>query len=85
MSTGTVVYVAGAKDLAGTVNVTAWITKAGLDPEWTEMAGLPPFTGDPQKAALDLIRKGAVGVNLVCACVDSEGTIHLQPDARRIA
>ncbi len=85
MSTGTVVYVAGAKGLAGKVDVLASITKAGLDPEWTEVVGLSPSHGNPQKAALALIRKGAGCINLVRAFLVDDGTIDIRPDVNRIA
>lgn len=85
MRTGTVVYVAGAREIPEGVEVGEALARAGLDPAWTEVVGLPEGFHTPQGAALALLRRGAARVDLARAFFDGDEGIRIRDDFTRIA
>ena len=75
MKVGTVVYVGGAKETPRDFDMEGALARAGLDPRWTEVAGLGPSDVSPQFAELTLRRLGAHRVEFAKVFFDHEGGI----------
>lgn len=85
MREGTVVYLAGAKELDLAADVEGALAGAGFDPAWTEVSAPGAGYYTPQRAALELVKRGAAKVTLRCAWAKGDGTLAVSASRARLA